>query len=151
MKLILFCDFYGVLSHDKFWRSLSSDEYQRAQNFLFGKDSRLINNWMLGKYIAEEINQRVADHTGISFEKLWEIFVKDCQSIRVSKKILDKLNNLRDRYAVILITANMDSFMRFTVPALKLTNYFDRISSSSEEGMDKDLQEGILFLQYANE
>ncbi|MEK7192785.1 MAG: hypothetical protein AAB682_01485 [Patescibacteria group bacterium] len=34
--------------------------------------------------------------------------------------MLKKLEALRDKYVVVLITSNMDSFTRFTVPALSL-------------------------------
>ena len=50
----------------------------------------------------------------------------------------------------VLITGNMDSFSRFTVPALKLDAYFDAISNSYDEGRLKTDDGGALFLHYAN-
>lgn len=148
IKSILFCDFDGTLCHDRYWRSLSPDEYEKVQELLFRNDTTLVNDWMRGKYSAEEINQFVSEKTGIPFKKLWDIFVNDCKTIRVSKEALETLNRLRDRYTIILITGNMDSFSRFTQPALALENYFDHISNSSHEGIHKTDSEGEIFLKY---
>jgi len=149
-KPILFCDFDGVLSHDKYWRSLLPEKYQEVQEFLFGNDKSIVNAWMRGRHTAEEVNQLVSEHIGIPFESLWGLFVQDCQTIRVSQEVLKRLSDLRDRYTVILITGNMDSFNRFTRSALRLDDYFDLISNSFDEGMTKTDEGGVLFLKYAN-
>lgn len=47
------------------------------------------------------------------------------------------------------MTGNMDSFTRFTVPALALDKYFDSISNSFYEGKLKTDEGGKLFLDYA--
>jgi CRISPR/Cas system-associated endoribonuclease Cas2 len=47
------------------------------------------------------------------------------------------------------MTGNMDSFTRFTVPALALDKYFDHISNSFYEGKLKTDEGGKLFLDYA--
>jgi FMN phosphatase YigB (HAD superfamily) len=44
----------------------------------------------------------------------------------------------------------MDSFSRFTHPALKLDDYFDEIVNSFNEGTHKTDNKGALFLKYAN-
>ena len=148
-KPILFCDFDGTLCHDRYWRSLPPDEYEKVQELLFKDSTILVNDWMRGKYSAEEINQIVSKKTGIPFEKLWNIFVDDCKTIYVSKEILETLHRLRNQYTVILITGNMDSFSRFTQPALALENYFDYISNSFYEGIHKTDNRGEIFLKYA--
>ncbi len=104
---------------------------------------------MRGKYTAEEVSLIVAEKIGMPYEKLWQLFVEDCKTMRVSKEVLEKLRSLRDRYIVILVTGNMDSFSRFTHPALGLDNYFDEISNSFNEGMLKAENGGELFLKYA--
>src|ERR1700743_955547 len=105
-KPILFCDFDEVLCHDRYWRSLSPDEYEKVQKLLFQNDTSLVNDWMRGKYTAEDINKFVSKETGIPFEKLWYVFVKDCQTMRVSQELLRNLHALRNHYTVILITGN---------------------------------------------
>ena len=44
----------------------------------------------------------------------------------------------------------MDSFSRFTHPALKLGDYFDEIVNSFYEGVHKTDNKGALFLKYAD-
>ncbi|MEZ4104058.1 MAG: HAD hydrolase-like protein [Candidatus Paceibacterota bacterium] len=87
---------------------------------------------------------------GIPYQKLWELFVKDCKTMQVSRSALEMINALRKKFTVVLITGNMDSFSRFTAPALNLSNYFDLISVSYEEGKHKTDNDGDLFLEYAN-
>ena len=68
----------------------------------------------------------------------------------VSKEVLRTIGGLREMYITILITVNMDSFSRFTVPALKLNDYFDDISNSFYEGKFKSDNEGEVFRDYLN-
>lgn len=104
---------------------------------------------MRGTYTAEEINKFLAEKTGIPFEELWELFVQDCKTMQVSQEILDKLSTLRNKYTVILVTGNMDSFTRFTVPVLGLEKYFDHINNSFFERKFKDDNGGEVFTKYA--
>lgn len=147
-KPILFIDFDGTLCHDRFWRSLPSEQYEKVQNFLFGQDKTHVQEWMRGKRTAEEINELLAEHLSVPFQELWEVFVQDVSSMKVSQKSLNVIKNLRDRYTAILITVNMDSFSRFIVPALQLNNYFDVISNSYEEGLFKSDNDGEVFRKY---
>lgn len=148
IKSILFIDFDGTLCHDRFWRSLPAAQYEKVQSFLFGEDKTHVQEWMLGKRTAEEINELLADHLGVPFQKLWDIFVQDTRSMKVSQESLNVIKNLRDKYTTILITVNMDSFSRFTVPALRLNDYFDAISNSYDEGLFKSDNDGEVFRKY---
>ncbi|MBI3633006.1 MAG: HAD family hydrolase [Candidatus Vogelbacteria bacterium] len=148
MKPVLFCDFDGVLCFDRYWRSLPLDKYEQVQDFIFRNDKTLVNDWMRGHYSAEEINKKVAEKVGVPYDELWDLFVEDCRTMTVSREILGRLNNLRDRFIVMLITGNMDSFSRFTHPSLDLDKYFDHISNSFHEGMHKTDNDGELFLKY---
>lgn len=149
-KPILFIDFDGTLCHDRYWRSLPKDIQEKIQSLIFGEDKTLVDGWMRGKYTAEEINQIVAKETGVPFDKLWEGFVIDCETMNVSKEVLEKIDNFRNKYLVLLITTNMDSFSRFTLPALGLGKYFDLIVNSFEEGKLKTDNEGETFKKYAD-
>jgi len=148
-KPILFIDFDGTICHDRYWRSLPSHYNEKIQNLLFRKDRIRVNDWLRGKYTAEEINEFVANEIDFPQEDLWKIFVDDCITMEVSGSVLERLSLLRKRYTVILITGNMDSFSRFTLPALKLDRYFDHISNSYHEGKHKIDNEGELFVEYA--
>ncbi len=104
---------------------------------------------MRGKRTAEEMNKYAAEHLGWSYETLWDLFVRDCSTMQVSKTTLERINALRTTYTVILVTTNMDSFSRFTVPALELEKYFDHISNSFNEGKYKTDNGGETYLEYA--
>ena len=149
MKPIIFIDFDGTVCFDKYWRSLPADQYEVMQDYIFGADNSLVIDWMKGKYTAEEINQMLADRIGIPFKTLWKVFVQDCMTMTIPLDILKKIDSLRDRYTTILITGNMDSFTRFTVPALHLDKYFDHINNSFFSGKLKDDSRGVLFTEYA--
>jgi len=144
----LFVDFDGTICHDRFWRSLSQAAYANVQEILFNQNNEMVADWMRGKYTSEQINQFVAIETGIEYSQLWEIFQHDCVTMRVDEKIFEALAQLRKNYHLVLITGNMDSFDRFTVPALKLNSYFDVIVNSYTEGQLKTDNGGESFLKY---
>ena len=147
-KPILFIDFDGTICMERYWRSLPTKEHEQVQELLFRNDTTLVNEWLRGKHTAEEINKYIADETGIEYTYLWELFVQDCKNMHVPQEVLNKLNELRNKYTVILITGNMDSFTRFTQPALELEKYFDVISNSFYEGKHKTDDNGSLFIKY---
>ena len=148
-KPILFVDFDGTLCFDRYWRSLPPDQFKTAQELVFGDDKALVDGWMRGKNTAEEVNRLIAEKINMPFEELWGLFVRDCETMHISEKVLERLDALRDRYIVILITGNMDSFTRFTIPALKLDRYFDHINNSFFDGRFKTDRKGEIFTEYA--
>ena len=149
LKPILFVDFDRTICFDKYWRSLPPAQFEIVQQLLFGEDKTLLNEWMRGLYTAEEINKVVAEKIDVPFEELWRLFVKDCQTMQASSEVLKKLQELRSTYIVVLITGNMDSFTRFTVPALKLGAIFDHINNSFFDKRFKNDNEGAIFVEYA--
>lgn len=151
MKPILFIDFDGTLCHDRFWRSLESNERDRVQKYLFEENSSIVSDWMNGKHTSEDVHKIISDDLHIEYQKLWDIFVSDCRTMQVKKEDLIAISNLRKKYHTILITENMDCFDRFTVPSLKLHDYFDYIVNSYNEKLSKSDVSGTLFLKIINE
>ena len=149
MKPIIFIDFDGTLCHQRYWRSLPHAEHEKVQNLLFRSDKSLVDDWMRGNRTAEEVNAIVAAHIGMDADELWKLFVKDCETMIVNSKTLARIYALRASYAVILMTTNMDSFTRFTIPALRLGDHFDAISNSYYEGKKKTDDGGEIFAEYA--
>lgn len=147
-KPILFCDFDGVLCHDRFWSKLPVNYLEQVKNFLMIGEPSLIDEWMRGKYSAEEINVLVSKEIGMPYEELWGMFVQNCKTMCVSMPALELLNELRKDYLVILITGNMDSLARFTIPSLGLDKYFDHIVNSFYEGALKTDNGGETFTKY---
>ncbi len=143
MKTLLI-DFDGTLCHDRFWRSLEPELSQKVQQYLFLSDKTMVKDWMNGVYTSEDINKLLSDSLGINYEFLWNLFVKDCQNMHVDETVLSRIKELRKDYKIILITDNMDCFDRFTVPALKLDDYFDAVVNSFNEQTSKNENEGQL-------
>ena len=144
----LFIDFYGTICFDRFWQNLPKDEYTLIEDILFTQNRHLVIDWMRGAYTSEDINHFVSDTTGISYERLWDVFVAGCKSMVVSQDILKQIDTLRDRFYTVLITGNMDSFDRFTVPSLKLNDHFDHIVNSYTERVLKFENDGATFKKY---
>lgn len=136
-KSKLFIDFDGTLCQDKFWRSADLDVRNKIQEYLFQKNKDIVQRWMLGEYTSENIHAILADVLGMPFLELWKIFIDDCQKMEVSESTLKKIGTLREKYKVVLLTDNMDSFSRFTVPALSLDSHFDEIINSYDEKKSK--------------
>lgn len=151
MKPILFIDFDGTLCHDRFWRSIDAGSFEKIQNFLFGANKSMVNEWMRGIHSSEQINQLISKELNVPFEKVWNIFVADCENMNVPNDVLNRIENLKKDFHTILITDNMDCFTRFTVPALKLNSYFDSIINSFDNKKFKSDGDGEIFLQILNE
>lgn len=150
MKPILFIDFDGTLCHDRFWRNIDADSFERIQNFLFSENKSVINDWMKGIYSSEDINQLISKELNIPFDKIWKVFVEDCKNMTISSDTLNRIEKLRKDYETILITDNMDCFTRFTVPAQKLDSFFDSIVNSFENKKSKGHNEGEVFIQFTD-
>lgn len=141
-KPILLIDFDGTLCHDRFWRSLDAATFDKIQGIIFNQSFEFIDEWMRGKKTAEEVNFFVADKLGLKYEDLWSVFVEDCKAMRIDQSDLNFIQELRKKYIVVLITNNMDTLTRFTIPALGLDRYFDDIVTSAEEGILKQEENG---------
>lgn len=150
MKPIIFIDFDGTLCHDRFWRSLQINDYNSVQHLLFNKDKSIIEKWMVGDSTSEEVNGYIAEHLKRPFEEVWENFVSDCKTMHVDQAVLQKINKLRAKYTLILLTVNMDCFSRFTVPELGLENYFDDISNSYYTKKTKTHKDGEIYKELAS-
>lgn len=147
MKPILFVDFDGTLCHDRFWRSLNPSEYEQIQELLFKRNQEMASDWMKGGYSSEEINQFLAGRLGIDYDRLWKTFVHDCKTMNIPTVVLDLIKQTKAHYRTILMTDNMDCLDRFTVPALGLDSYFDRIVNSFGQKCLKRDEAGKAFLE----
>lgn len=143
-KPLLFIDFDGTLCHDRFWRSLPDDIYNKIN--LFVRDKKIVRSWMRGDYTSEEVNHIVAEDIGLPYEDVWNIFVNDAKNMNISQSSLETISALRETYTVILMTDNMDSFNRFTIPSLNLDRYFDYIWNSYTEKRGKNDENGKAFI-----
>lgn len=144
-KGILFIDFHGTLCHDLFWRSLEPQHQTKIKQYLFVDNDHLIKEWMLGRHSSEDINKLLARDLDLSYDLLWRAFVRDCQTMNIESEVLRLIQSLRNSFRVIMLTDNMDSLNRFTVPALDLDFYFDDIVNSYHTGLLKHDNRGEIF------
>jgi hypothetical protein len=128
---------------------LPKDLDQKLQESFFAKDRSLIHDWMLGKYTDREVNKLISEKLNVPFDYLWKLFVNDCKNMTVPIQTLEKISSLRDKFILILITVNTDSFTAYTSKILNLEKYFDYISNSYCEKKHKNTNGGELFVKYA--
>lgn len=102
---------------------------------------------MRGYATSEEINHLLSHFLDIPYTSLWPLFVNDCKTMNVSIAHLRAIERLRMASRVILVTANMDSFDRFTIPSLGLDTFFDDVINSSSFGLLKGDEDGRLLKQ----
>ena len=145
-KQNIFIDFDGTICFDYFWRSAPQKINKTITKFLFWDHVQLIENWMRGKLLSEDITALIAKNTGVNYDLIYNILVKDCQNMYIPPKLLQAISDLGKNNTTILITDNMDCFNRFTKPALQLEKYFSFIFNSCDFGVLKDdIPSGGLF------
>ena len=138
---VVFIDWYGTLSVSKFWGHLDIEMLNIIENSLFGNLRDFINPWMKGEYTSEDIVRMFAKETGLSHKRLMKELVYSAQNMKfISGDIKDLVLKLRENGTkVVIATDNMDSFVRWTVPALELKNIFDDVLDSySLKALKKD-------------
>lgn len=137
-KQNIFIDFDGTICFDYFWRSVPQEINKAITKFLFQDNVQLIENWMRGKLLSEDIAALIAENTGLAYALIYDSLIKDCQNMHISPELLQAISDLGKNNTTILITDNMDCFNRFTKPALQLEKYFSFIFNSCDFGILKD-------------
>lgn len=146
----IFFDWNKTLSNSLFWDQWKDSAHPRHEwyaplsRYLLGENMPAVMEWMRGKVSAEEIATMLADHLGYSREAIFQDLKESCESMRlVSDEIFPLVRKLRKNGTkCIIATDNMDTFTRFTVPALRLSEHFDGVLNSFETGMLKFDTEG---------
>ena len=148
-RTILF-DFDGVLCHDRFYGNRMQSQYPNVydwiQQNIFGKDSRIVKDWMRRKISAREVNRIIAENTGIEKELLHGMLVDSVKEMKIDERMMEEAGRLkRSRCKLCLVTDNMDVFTEITVGNHKLNNLFDGIVNSADHGCLKKDENGKLF------
>lgn len=123
-------DFHATICFDYFWRSVSDIEHMQITETLFANNTEVIEDWMIGKYKSEDVNKYLSEKLELDYNYLWNIFVRDCETMFIDPEIIGLLKELRKKYKIYLVTDNVDSLDRFTIPALNLNEVFDDIINS---------------------
>lgn len=136
---IVFIDWNGTLSKSKFWghleKSTNAEDaklFNRLEESLFKTNILLLKPWMRAELTSEDVNKKLADKTGLDFDKVHNEFIKGCELMELASPHVSELINKirRSGTKVYIATDNMDSFNRWTIPAMKLEAMFDGIVNS---------------------
>lgn len=131
----VFWDFDGVWSKDVFYKSLAKDrpqlwEFIQTSLWKPTRDKR-IEKWMKGQLTMDDINKYISRGSGVSFEELTQIFLKDAAKMDIETRHIPIVRALKNRgIKVGMITNNMDVFDVVTKPRLKLDKLFDGVFNS---------------------
>ncbi|MBI4032244.1 HAD hydrolase-like protein [Candidatus Berkelbacteria bacterium] len=103
------------------------------------EDQTWAHRWMRGQASAEEVAAFVGSSIGVPSDEVLVGLRYSCEQMTLARpEILTDIADLRRAgIQAVIATDNMDTFMRWTVPAQKLTNHVDAILSSAELGMMK--------------
>lgn len=93
---------------------------------------------MRGALTSEQVVGEIARSTGIDYNQALDGLIASCRAMVVPEATLAAVAALRARGTrVVIATDNMDTFWRWTVPSLGLTQRFDAILSSAALGAHK--------------
>ena len=142
---VVFVDWDGTLSTSRFWGHWTNEpkkasHYGRIQRDFFLAQPNVLEAWMRGQYDAESIVRQIATDTGLEPDLLMTGLRESCVQMEVDARALELLGRLREQGTkTVIATDNMDTFTRWTVPALGLTDYCDEVlNSHSLRALKKD-------------
>jgi FMN phosphatase YigB (HAD superfamily) len=146
---VVFVDWYRTLSTSLFWQQtpgcrLSAADSARAESYVFSR-AELLRQWMVGAVAAETVCTLAAGSLGLPAADLLADLEHNCRGMEFDDPAsVDALQAIREQgIKVVLATDNMDTFYRWTVPALRLGGMFDAILDSASLGvLKKDLVDG---------
>lgn len=138
---VIFLDWAGTMSESAFWshwRDEAPGDWEVVQTRLFG-DRELVDEWMRGRLTAEDVVARLEAGTAFDTCRCLRELEKSCREMQLTDESLWEVvpriraNGIR----VVIATDNMDTFRRWTVPALGLTDLVDEILDSWTLGVCK--------------
>lgn len=141
----IFFDWNKTLSNSLFWEQLNNPKHERhawndnISTYLFKENKHLISEWMKGLIDSEGIVEKISACHRYPADTLLEDLAESCRSMKlVSDEVLPLVQKIRKNGTkCVIATDNMDTFTRYTVPALKLAEYFDDILVSFGKGLFK--------------
>jgi FMN phosphatase YigB (HAD superfamily) len=159
----VFLDWNGTLSVSRFWGHLQEPDHELSHVFprieatLFKPKSSLWyvhEPWMRAQMNSEDVVELLAKEIKLEPEKVLQELILSCQNMQfVSDQVPALVNKIRGKGLIVVIaTDNMDSFNRWTVPAMGLDEIFDDILVSYDlRGLKGDLDQNgrsLFFNEY---
>lgn len=146
---VVFVDWAKTLSTSMFWEQrpgcrLSAADSARVDSYVFSRTD-LLRQWMVGALSAEDVCSSAGASLGLPAGDLLADLEQSCLSMEFDDPAaVVVLQAIREQgIKVVLATDNMDTFYRWTVPAMRLTGIVDAILDSASLGCLKgDLARG---------
>ncbi len=158
MKKVIFVDWHKTLSYDDFWEHLKSPDHPRHKYFkplnecLFADSYQLTSSWMCGQATMEAVMEKVSRKTSIPLEIVMQELIFSLENTKFClpniKELVQSVQATGKK--VVVATDNMDTFNRYTAPALKMDKIFDGVINSYDVGClkdDPDPADKILFFE----
>lgn len=132
---IIFIDWHDTLSSDRFWHQWEDTHPERSrliQDNFFGNDKETTVKWMRGELDAENVTTILSKRTSIPVDELNAELQASSERLRlIDESVLNLIAIIREAGTkAVIATDNMDTFPRWTVPALGLDRHFDDILDS---------------------
>jgi FMN phosphatase YigB (HAD superfamily) len=129
----IFFDWNKTLSNSLFWDQLADPKHERHNwhkniiNFVFAENKGLINDWMLAKIDEKYIAKIISERFGYSKETVLKDLAESCEKMKiVNEEVLEIIAKLRKKgIKCVIATDNMDTFLKYTRPAMNLDKHFD--------------------------
>jgi len=144
---VIFIDWDGTLSNSRFWGHWAvnpdlAPHYTAIQRVFFESAPENIENWMRGRLSAEMVARFITTKTGLPMPIVLSGLYRSCEQMTLlDPEVLADIAIVRKHgVKVVLATDNMDAFVRWTVPALRLNRHFDAIlDSHTLRALKKDI------------
>ncbi len=138
---IVFVDWNGTLSDSCFWERWRDDpeqaeKYAKIQHALFESATgrSLMKSWMTGFKDSDAALTYLTESTRVPRDELEDELRYSAENMKlIDEDVLPTIQKLRDiGKLVVIATDNMDTFDKWTVPALGLNEHFDDVLNSSK-------------------
>ena len=132
----IFIDWDGTLTRARFWGHWATGEnaktYEIIQERFFATEQDFLARWMRGGETAESCATLLSGITGLNPANLLINLEISCKQMQfISESLTSLIHDLRRTgVKVVIATDNMDTFGRWTVPALGLRDMADSILDS---------------------
>jgi FMN phosphatase YigB (HAD superfamily) len=138
---MIFVDWDGTLSNSRFWERWRDDpehaeKYAKIQKSLFetAAGKNLVQQWMTGQRNYTHAIKHVHEWQHLPVDELEAELQYSAENMKlIDPSVLTTVQKLRDTGKfVVIATDNMDTFDKWTVPALGLQNHFDNVLNSNK-------------------
>ncbi len=147
-KTPLFIDFDGVISYEYLRSSWKGDEKARQieQVFFVPEQKARFEQWMRWEFDSKQACRIIQKETGLDFQMVYDTLIHDCKNRNFPSEIIMKLDDLVQKYDLIIATVNVDVFDTHIVPHhTEVFDKFKKIINSYDTWYTKKDDHGLFF------